>query len=492
MQVELSLAPSSARRWHLELALALAAVPGVEVAVRWDGADVRDRRLERLLALERRRGAPGRSSPESTASFSGFEAGTDRSDLAISLSSLSPPARSRTWRLTFDAVEGVNAALAAVVAGRTPLVRLVDSEGRTVAEARPGSESPGVAEAAFDDLLAGCTTLIVQAVSGNELSLPTQDGVEDSVPVAPERRPSPLLVSAARMAVGSLARRGYHALYRAPHWRVGWRYVDGADVVDLRAHPESGWTDLPDDGYHFYADPFPFVAEDRTFLFVEDFDHRVGRGVISVVEYDESGPLTAPTPVLQHDVHLSYPCVLEDEGEIWMVPETSAAGTVELYRAVGFPHRWRRERVLLRDLDASDATPFRHQGRWWLTATVRDGGSCSDALYLWHADHLVGPWRPHARNPVLLDITSARPAGRVVHRDGRLFRPVQDGSGGYGRALAIAEVTRLDEGCFEQRVVARLGTGPRWAGRRLHTLNRAGRLECIDGSAMSPRVRRRA
>ncbi len=144
--------------------------------------------------------------------------------------------------------------------------------------------------------------------------------------------------------------------------------------------------------------------------------------------------------------------------------------------------------MLLRDLDASDVTPFRHDGRWWLSATVRRGGSCSDALHLWYADSLRGPWTPHAHNPVVVDIASARPAGRVVHRGGRLLRPAQDGTGGYGSALALTEIVRLDPETYEQRVIARLASGDQWAGRRLHTLNRAGRLEVIDGSGRSPRL----
>jgi hypothetical protein len=96
---------------------------------------------------------------------------------------------------------------------------------------------------------------------------------------------------------------------------------------------------------------------------------------------------------------------------------------------------------------------------------------------------------------VLVDISAARPAGRVELRPGaggdRLLRPVQDGRNGYGAALAIAEITELDDEHFEQQIVARLEPGTWWPGRRIHTLNRAGRLECIDGSAMSPRFRQR-
>jgi hypothetical protein len=338
--------------------------------------------------------------------------------------------------------------------------------------------------AAFDDLLAGCLSVIVGGVTSSPFAVPSIEQRDRPEPVPSLQR------HAARQIVGAFAHRAYRALYRAPHWRVGWRMIDGPGLIADLDHPGAGWVDLPDDGKRFYADPFPFEHGGELFLFVEDFEHRVGRGVISVVRFDDHGPTHTPEPVLHHDVHLSYPLVLEDSGEVWMIPETSEAGTVELYRASGFPTRWVREAVLLDGVEASDATVFRHGDRWWMTATVRDGGSFSDALHLWHADALIGPWLPHGGNPVLLDISSARPAGRVVADGGRLLRPVQDGRKGYGAALAVAEVTRLDDQGFEQRVVGRTGPGPWWPGRRVHTLNRAGRLECIDGSAMSPRFRR--
>ena len=125
-----------------------------------------------------------------------------------------------------------------------------------------------------------------------------------------------------------------------------------------------------------------------------------------------------------------------------------------------------------------------------MLATVRQGGSFSDTLTAWSAERLMGPWTPHPQGPLLVDIASARPGGRVVKRDGRLLRPVQDNRTGYGASMLLTEITRLDDAGFEQRVLADLGPSPQWPGRRLHTLNRAGRLEVVDGSAMSPKFRR--
>jgi hypothetical protein len=52
------------------------------------------------------------------------------------------------------------------------------------------------------------------------------------------------------------------------------------------------------------------------------------------------------------------------------------------------------------------------------------------------------------------------PGGGIVRREGRLIRPFQDCTDGYGRRLTQAETTRLTDGTFAQQVdiVLRPGT----------------------------------
>lgn len=489
VDVEILLPAEHVRAWHVDLAQALAGA-GADVHVTtvpegstW-GDDVdallrRERRLNDLRARGSGRLTRG-SSPGSLRTAT-------TTDIRIDLTG--GPAGPGCWSLTFDDRPGEEAAVGSLLANRFPVVHVVDEHGHALAEGRPGSELPGVLAVALDDVLAGAVQLLVAAVAGLGLRLPAEVGDLDAPGAGVATTPAS---RSRRSLAAAIARSVYRRLYRSPHWRVGWRFTDGPGVLSSGVLPAAGWYDLPDDGRHFYADPFPIEVDGRTYLFVEDFDHRVGRGVISVVEFDDRGPIGTPRPVLEHAVHLSYPAVFEDDGQLWMIPETSAARTVELYRAAEFPDRWELHSVLLSGVDANDATPFRHGGRWWLSATVRRNGSCSDALHLWHADRLTGPWVPHVGNPVLVDIASARPAGRPEWSEGRLLRPVQDGRAGYGAALAVAEVEALDLTTFTQRVIARIGPGPAWPGSRLHTVNRAGRLEVIDGSARSSRLRRRS
>ncbi|KAA1422785.1 formyl transferase [Mumia zhuanghuii] len=502
MHVQILLRRDRVRRWHHDLVAALDALDVVDgVSTAWvTGAYDPDPRLERLLRTDRRlhhlpAGRWALADPAPLEARTG--AGSLQPDLTLDVVGADVHG-GPTWGLTFDGSAGDDAAVAALLARRPPVVAVIDRvDGTTLASGRPGSEHPGLLPRALDDLVAGVTTLITTAIRLRDVPGADVPGFSpDLRGTAPEdRATNGVATSWSRRVAKTAFHAGVHGVYRrlfrAPHWRVGWRFVDAEDVIDLETVTTTQWNRLPDDGYHFYADPFPFLHDGRHHLFVEDYDHRVGRGVVSVVEMTPEGPVGTPYPVLERPYHLSYPWVGEDEGELWMIPESSAAGTLEIYRAAAFPDRWEHVATLLEGAEISDATPFRHAGRWWMTATVRHGGSFSDTLHVWHADRLRGPWTAHAANPVLVDIATARPAGRVVEREGRLLRPVQDGRTGYGAALALTEITRLDETAFEQRHVASLSPGGTWGGSRLHTLNRAGRLECIDGSARSPRIRRR-
>jgi hypothetical protein len=291
-------------------------------------------------------------------------------------------------------------------------------------------------------------------------------------------------------AYARVARAANRLCFYDPHWRIGWRFVTDQGVWDRHDLGGTPWRVLPNPDFRFFADPFPVKREGRFHVFFEDFDHRRGKGIISAVAFGPDGPEGNVFPALEEPWHLSYPFIIEDEGELWMIPESSSNRTVSVYRAVPFPGRWIKEADLLTGLEASDATVCRHEGRYWMFATVRQRvgpGSFSDSLGIFMSDRLLGPWRQHRANPVLVDPSCARPAGNMVIRNTRLWRPVQDCHAGYGGAVGLAEITCLDESRYEQVVRTVIRPGQEWPGRRLHTLNRAETLECIDGSAVALR-----
>ncbi|WP_324381428.1 formyl transferase [Enterovirga sp.] len=487
------------RLWHARLVERLARMPGlrVDVDVRPGGepwpanADL----LFRLESLLNRLPGSKVSAPLPAGALAALpRAGDDIPDLVLDICGDVPPAAGgRVWRLSFDGRPGEVGLLAGLLAGDVPVAVLTEG-GAVVASGRPGSEVPGCLPIAFEDILMRTATLIVAALS--------TPGARPAGPVGRAGAPGPhltmprLAVLTGRMLVRAIVTRLYRLCFRTPHWRIGWRRLDGPGLIDLRALPPVQWHRLADDGRRFYADPFPIVHRGETWLFVEDFVHAVGKGVVSALRFGPDGPVGRPEPVLEEPHHLSYPFLFEREGAVWMIPESGGAGTIDLYRARNFPGGWEKVTTLVSGIVASDATLVEEGGRWWMFVTVRDGppaaplgsGSYSDALHLWSAPDFRGPWTPHPRNPVLIDIASARPAGAIVRRGGALIRPVQDCTRGYGHGLALARIDRLDEEDYAQTVETVFMPGPAWPGTRLHTLNSAGGLEFIDGSARARRL----
>jgi hypothetical protein len=239
----------------------------------------------------------------------------------------------------------------------------------------------------------------------------------------------------------------------------------------------------------FWADPHLVRRDGRYYAFIEECPFDTGKGHIAVLSMGDDGVWSAPVRVLERDYHLSYPFVFEHQGELYMVPESEANRTIDLYRCVEFPQRWEHVRTLLTHITATDSTLIEHDGRWWLFANVLDtpGASFSDELYIFHSESLAGPWTPHRRNPVVSDARRARPGGRIFEREGRLVRPAQDCSVRYGYAIRLQRIDRLSPEEYEETEVGSIL--PTWDRRIVatHTLSYTAGLTMID--ALQPRLR---
>lgn len=488
MIVELRFDERRPRRWMRHLTALLGGGP-YTIQVAWVKTDAeRPAGLESLLDLERmllRRGRPcgGDADPEfPRASRPTLQA----ADIVVDFTARprDPSLDHQHYlRPLYDGAAGEDAVIAAIVSGDLPRIDMRDEiSGATVWSGLPSAETADGLGGAIDTVMARTATLL--------------KGVLDSGPRPASAQPAPLPHGSPSLApyvlrgiANHLARRIYRLCCYSPHWRIGWRHTDDAGIWTAGDLSGPAWRAVPSPAHRFYADPFPVTWKGRTFVFFEELDHRVGKGFISAIEFGDEGPIGAAIPVLDEPWHLSYPFLIVHDDELWMIPESSAHHEVTIYRCTEFPHRWERHATLLSGVEFADATIVQHDGRHYMFGANRDGaGGYSDTLSIYHADQLFGPWTPHAQRPVLVDRASSRPAGHFVQRGGKLWRPVQDCTHGYGGALGLAEVTELSPTRFAQTVHHVIAPGPRWPGRKLHTLNRCGRLELIDGTIIQPKI----
>lgn len=462
--------PDHARCWH-ELAIARLRAAGHDVSVSIVARPDWPPMTRFALALERRVTHRGQLSAPVRLSPQGDPTG---SDLHLDLTG---SAGDDAMRVAFNGHHDDHAVLEALAAGGlVSLAVLID--GKTYDRAEPMIDDRVFVVRGADDVFARAITLILRAVAryaaGERTTVPTSSSAGRS-----SFATSYLTAVVPRIVREALRRRNF----RFAHWRVGYRLHDGPGVAET-GELGSGWSVLPDDGTHFYADPFAFEYAGKQYIFVEDYPHATRKAVISVSTLDANGIARAPEVVLDEPFHLSYPQVFAEDGQIWMLPEASGSGGLILYRAEDFPRRWVRVATLIEG-PVSDATLLRRDDGYWLIATDHDGGvgSTSDTMVVFHAPRLTGPWTPHRQNPIVIDRRRARPGGSVIESGGKLWLPVQDGTLGYGGGLGLSEIIRLDEEAVilgEPKPVSGTGDFPY---PQIHTLNRDGRLEVIDGIA---------
>jgi hypothetical protein len=285
--------------------------------------------------------------------------------------------------------------------------------------------------------------------------------------------------------ISRVAQRAIEKATTVEQWSLAFRFTD----IEPWSGSLQGFHRLIPSHDGFWADPFPLQRDGKSYVFFEEIPNENGRGHISVLEVSRDGQASRPVRVLERDYHLSYPFLVEDEGQLYMVPETAENRTIEIYRCTEFPYKWRRERVLLDGVFAADATLHRANARWWMFANIAaNGAEIHDELHVFTSDALLGEWKPLAGNPVKSDVRCSRPAGRLFAQAGKLYRPSQICAPLYGAGIALQRVTRLDDAFEEQeerRIVPAQGEGV----LGLHTINRAGDLSVTDAFVRRPRLR---
>lgn len=93
---------------------------------------------------------------------------------------------------------------------------------------------------------------------------------------------------------------------------------------------------------YWYADPFVYEAGGHTYCFFEMFDRKKCRGTIGVAKLKDDGSMAEPRVIIQEEFHMSFPYIIERSGQLYMLPETGAAGKFILYKCVDFPYKWHK------------------------------------------------------------------------------------------------------------------------------------------------------
>jgi hypothetical protein len=230
--------------------------------------------------------------------------------------------------------------------------------------------------------------------------------------------------------------------------------------------------DVDDMDAIFVADPFLVTSDNAFYIFFEAMDRKSNRAAIAYAFSDDLKNWLYGKIVVKEDFHLSFPYVFHYDSEFYMIPESSDAWSVRLYKSIRFPDKWKYIGNLISGYQYKDPIVFFHNGMWWMFVSAGK----NNIMNLYFSRELLGRWCQHPMNPIIkFDKKRARAAGRVFCFNGKLYRVAQDNSVKYGRQVWAYEIVELDETTYKERPIDTkpiVGPGDEeWNRAGMHTVD---------------------
>lgn len=210
----------------------------------------------------------------------------------------------------------------------------------------------------------------------------------------------------------------------------------------------------------FWADPFLFNYKNELFIFFENYEYNKKKGKLSCGRVID-GKVTDVKDVLDTDYHLSFPFIFEEDGEIFLMPESNANRKLTVYKSVDFPTKWEVYATAFEGEMVADSHFYTDENNQkWLFMNKRvDISSPMDSeLYIYKVDSIkMNKIEPHKMNPILIDSRVARNGGAIFKYGNNIYRPSQANiSGIYGRSLNINRIDVLNINQYKEKTIRRI------------------------------------
>lgn len=229
------------------------------------------------------------------------------------------------------------------------------------------------------------------------------------------------------------------------YWTAFYRKVNGPEN-GIFGKNQNNFIPLETDAEDWYADTFLFEKDGTLYLFVEKFNNKSEMGTIAVSEL-KNGKFTKPIEVLKENFHLSYPVVFEENGTVYMMPETNSDNCIQVYRAEQFPLKWVKDHVIVNNIKCVDSINYKN---WIITGELCPEKDKSVNLLIFNKYD----GRPHAANPIRTSSFDDRGAGSVVTVGGKDLRPTQDCTGSiYGQKVIFKEIIECSEDIYSDKTI---------------------------------------
>ncbi len=237
------------------------------------------------------------------------------------------------------------------------------------------------------------------------------------------------------------------------------------------------------DNYRYWtADPFLVKENGKYYLFFEVYDRLKRKGLIGYREISNNsfGDINI---VYESKKHLSYPFIYKNNDGYYIVPESNKQGELFRLKCVEFPNKWEKDIVLMKD-NLVDTTIYTNNDgiNYYISERV-DKRNIYDRVDLFYEEN--GEFKECASNPVKIDASTARGAGKLFKIDDKLIRPSQDCGRAYGEKLNFNQVLSISKNGYEETLYRTISVNEIKLNCKdffngIHTYSRLDNVEVID------------
>jgi hypothetical protein len=235
-------------------------------------------------------------------------------------------------------------------------------------------------------------------------------------------------------------------------YMIAYRFIDRH--IEIKKKNKEKFIPFKNSVKYWYADPILYKVDNKIYMFYEAYNKMKNRGEIGVATILDH-KIVDRQIILKEPFHMSYPFVFNFNNKIYMIPETSSVQKLLLYESIDFPSKWKLSKVLMDNIEFSDATIlFQKEKMYLFVSKLLSTSPYSDELLLYSLDNEFN-LIPHKNNPIITDNEFSRPAGKVLDFNSKLIRVSQDCSnGGYGKAIKFNEIIELSDSVYLEKNIS--------------------------------------
>lgn len=264
------------------------------------------------------------------------------------------------------------------------------------------------------------------------------------------------------------------------NWNIGFTETSPDKLIQSGKLPKIHWLKHQYKD-RFFADPFILNADESTVeVLAEEYEFKANsKGIIVKLDIDRNSMrLINRIELLKLETHLSYPFIERCEGNIYIYPENSENGKLTRYIYDGKNNKLIFDAIVA-NYPLTDATIIKYKGIKYLFSTIAP--ESLENAYLFLSNNPKGIFEPCHKAPVVKGLYSSRMGGSFFETNGKIYRPAQDCTNGYGKALTIYEVESFSP-IYAEKPLFRLEPSSWHYNLGLHTLNfhRDSGLAVID------------